>query len=282
MNEYKEIPKLTKEELLEQDTNVKIDLGKRLLKLREEYHYKQGDVAEAIGISRVSLGYYEKGERNIDISVLQKLAKLYNVSTDYLIGISAEKNPKADQKCTKRLKDIGFSIETTMELYGKPLAAKFISDLVTHPSFTEFEHLTYHSRYTRYESMDFEYRSFLISRVLHMITSDILNNWYDDDTIKIKELTKEQKESICNSIETYLKRKHDLEEREKTPTLISSEPDIKEYLMKANALFEEYCLKSRELSDKYNANAAYPIDEMERYDLEENLEVLYKKLKKYL
>ena len=38
------------------------------------------EVADEIGITRVALGYYEKGERKPDIEILHRLAAYYHVS----------------------------------------------------------------------------------------------------------------------------------------------------------------------------------------------------------
>ena len=64
-------------------TNIFSD---RLKKLRGDKSLQE--VADAIGISRVSLGYYETGKRTPDIDVLYKIAAYYEVSADYLIGCS--------------------------------------------------------------------------------------------------------------------------------------------------------------------------------------------------
>ncbi len=58
----------------------------RLKELRGERTLQE--VANAIGITRVAMGYYEKGERKPDIEVLYKIANFYGVSSDYLIGLS--------------------------------------------------------------------------------------------------------------------------------------------------------------------------------------------------
>lgn len=50
------------------------------------------EVADALGITRVSLGYYEKGERKPDIEVVYKIADYYKVSVDYLLGWSKAKS----------------------------------------------------------------------------------------------------------------------------------------------------------------------------------------------
>ena len=61
------------------------DVGKRLLKLREDKDLKQNEVAKCIGISSVNLSRYEKGKRTPDKEVLHKLAEFYNVKPSYIM-----------------------------------------------------------------------------------------------------------------------------------------------------------------------------------------------------
>lgn len=56
------------------------------------------EVADALGITRVSLGYYEKGERKPDIEVIYKIADYYKVSADYLLGWSEAKSRDIDMQ----------------------------------------------------------------------------------------------------------------------------------------------------------------------------------------
>lgn len=56
------------------------------------------EVADALGITRVSLGYYEKGERKPDIEVIYKIADYYKVSVDYLLGWSEAKSRDIDMQ----------------------------------------------------------------------------------------------------------------------------------------------------------------------------------------
>lgn len=61
----------------------------RLKKLRNDAGYKkQEDVARILNVQRQIISYYETGERKPNIDDLVKLAKLYNTSTDYLLGLS--------------------------------------------------------------------------------------------------------------------------------------------------------------------------------------------------
>lgn len=63
----------------------------RLRDLREDSDLKQKDLAEYLHIKQNTYSQYENGQRQLPIDVLIKLAKYYNVSTDYILGLSKEK-----------------------------------------------------------------------------------------------------------------------------------------------------------------------------------------------
>ncbi|MDY7044391.1 helix-turn-helix transcriptional regulator [Virgibacillus sp. M23] len=63
-------------------------LAKRLKELREKNGYLQKFVADKIGVRSNTLSGYENGTRNPDPDIIRNLAKLYNVTTDYLLGHS--------------------------------------------------------------------------------------------------------------------------------------------------------------------------------------------------
>lgn len=62
------------------------DFGNRLKALREERGLSTKDVASAIGVTQRLIQMYEKGDRKPDLDGLLKLAELFNVSIDYLVG----------------------------------------------------------------------------------------------------------------------------------------------------------------------------------------------------
>lgn len=62
--------------------------AERLFQLRKEYGLSRQQMANELGISRASLEFYEKGQRRPDIEVFAKLAEYFQVSADYLLGIS--------------------------------------------------------------------------------------------------------------------------------------------------------------------------------------------------
>ena len=65
---------------------------KRIKDLREDNDLLQKDIASILGISQQYYSEYENWKRTITISHLITLAKYYNVSIDYLVGLSNFKN----------------------------------------------------------------------------------------------------------------------------------------------------------------------------------------------
>lgn len=61
-------------------------LNKRLHISRINNDLSKKQVAEIIGVSESTVGLYESGNRQPSLRSLIKLASLYKVSTDYLLG----------------------------------------------------------------------------------------------------------------------------------------------------------------------------------------------------
>lgn len=64
-----------------------VDLGKRLKELRKKRKLTQQQVAERIWVSKAMVSAYELSIRTPSYEVLIKLAKLFGVTTDYLLGL---------------------------------------------------------------------------------------------------------------------------------------------------------------------------------------------------
>lgn len=73
-------------------------VSKRIIELRESNDETQQELADAIGITRQSLSRYELATRTINVDVLGKLAQHFNVTTDYLMGLSDVKTTEHDMK----------------------------------------------------------------------------------------------------------------------------------------------------------------------------------------
>ncbi len=67
---------------------------KRLKDLREDHDKFQKDIAQLLGISQQYYSEYESGKRTIPIQHLITLAKYYNTSIDYIVGLNNIDNNK--------------------------------------------------------------------------------------------------------------------------------------------------------------------------------------------
>lgn len=72
----------------------------RLMKLREELGRTKKEVAEALGMPYTTYSNYESNLREPNSEVLIKIADFYNVSIDYLLGLTDIKSIDEDLKVT--------------------------------------------------------------------------------------------------------------------------------------------------------------------------------------
>lgn len=61
--------------------------------IRENRDLYQTDIAKVLKITQCQYSLYENGLRSMPIEKLIILAKYYNVSTDYLLGLTNERKP---------------------------------------------------------------------------------------------------------------------------------------------------------------------------------------------
>ena len=64
-----------------------MDFGSRLKELRTQAGLTQLQLAQRIGITKSVVSFYELQERTPSPDVLVKLAGIFSVSTDYLLGL---------------------------------------------------------------------------------------------------------------------------------------------------------------------------------------------------
>ncbi|MBE6679049.1 MAG: helix-turn-helix transcriptional regulator [Ruminococcaceae bacterium] len=65
---------------------------KRIRDLREDNDFTQSHIAKVLNCSQQAYSNYELGQRDIPTDILIELSKFYNVSVDYILGITD--NPK--------------------------------------------------------------------------------------------------------------------------------------------------------------------------------------------
>ena len=69
-----------------------MNMGTKLKSLRIEKQLTQKQVADRIGLAISAVSSYESGTRYPSFDVLIKLARIFHVSTDYLLGITDTRN----------------------------------------------------------------------------------------------------------------------------------------------------------------------------------------------
>ena len=67
--------------------------SQRMLELRKKKNISQKQAAESLGVSQALLSHYEKGIRECGLDFLAKAAAYYEVSADYLLGLSDVERP---------------------------------------------------------------------------------------------------------------------------------------------------------------------------------------------
>ena len=66
---------------------MKVMFAERLKQLRVDAKLKQVDLAKILGTTQRRISYFEKGKTEPDLTTLCAIAKHFEVSTDYLLGM---------------------------------------------------------------------------------------------------------------------------------------------------------------------------------------------------
>lgn len=73
-----------------------INIGENLKKYREKAGLTQQQVADYIEVSKGAIGHWENNKRIANLTVIQKLAKLYKTTPSSLIGDNVYNNTKSE------------------------------------------------------------------------------------------------------------------------------------------------------------------------------------------
>ena len=65
---------------------MEVDFGKRLCEIRKRQGYTQERLADLIGVAKSTVTGYEKGYREPNIATIKKLARIFGISIDELLG----------------------------------------------------------------------------------------------------------------------------------------------------------------------------------------------------
>lgn len=67
---------------------------KRIRELREDHDKTQNDIAKYLNMKQPQYCRYENGIRDVPSDILIALAKYYNTTTDYILGLTDDPNEK--------------------------------------------------------------------------------------------------------------------------------------------------------------------------------------------
>ena len=65
-------------------------LGKKIKDLRNSLYMSQNQLAKQLGVTDSSIGMYELGEREPSLEIIEKIARFFGVSFDYLLDSDSE------------------------------------------------------------------------------------------------------------------------------------------------------------------------------------------------
>ena len=73
-------------------------LGKKIRELRTETGLTLKGLGEMLNLGESTMSMYENGKRSPDYNTLSKIAQIFNVSTDYLLGRTDIKNNDIEEQ----------------------------------------------------------------------------------------------------------------------------------------------------------------------------------------
>ena len=71
-----------------------MEYWERIKGLREDRDLTQIDMARYLNIAQNTYSQYENGKRELPINILIQICRYFNVSSDYILGLSNEKKQK--------------------------------------------------------------------------------------------------------------------------------------------------------------------------------------------
>ena len=118
----------------EEAMHIRLTLQEKLRDLREEKGLKLEELSKEIGISKSALGRYENEEGSeIGHKHICMLANYYNVSADYLVGLSENRNPVNAEVSDLHLQDKTIELLTSGKLNNR-----LVCEMIEHDDFPKF------------------------------------------------------------------------------------------------------------------------------------------------
>ena len=123
-----------------------VTIGNRIKELRTSKNLTQEDIAKMVKVSKATISNYEKGKVSPPIELLIKLAERYDVSIDWLCGLSNEEIPRlmsygdAFFRLVEIDKVIGFSVEV-VTFFSNLRGTAFLFDATLTKALEEYQEM---------------------------------------------------------------------------------------------------------------------------------------------
>ena len=114
--------------------NIHSKIGQRIYDLRIEHDVQQGELSKAIGLHQSVLNRIEKGSRPARDTEIISISRYFNVCTDYLLGITQQKNYQPIDTAGDNYDDAIEDIQQDQHPEASPPASKSRTATVTHLS----------------------------------------------------------------------------------------------------------------------------------------------------
>lgn len=193
--------------------------SKRIAELRKKRGLTQENLADELHVSTSVIGHCERG-RNIPVDILCQIAKCFETTTDYLLGLTNCKTPKTnyrafcdatgiDDTAVEILEEINFVYEGQ---YLIPIINFLIKQEELPPNETLFE-----EKYSRIENSkmtDKEKKKYI--RKVDGIYNKVYQKWKDKNcqpflsSIEDYFITKAEDKNLCLTLSGELKEEEDI------------------------------------------------------------------------
>ena len=192
---------------------LNLSIGDRLRELREDMELSQENVANELGIALGTISKYENimdmDPGPISSENIVKLAKLYNVSADYLLGLTENKTGSNTPISDLRLSDSAIQVLRS-QIYNNAL----ISEILTHPSY--YDYITDLEIYVKGSTTEYieqmnKARTFLRGATYAARVTNKKNHALQEDSVnsQIEKMDKEKSPEVINERKYYMFLAHE-------------------------------------------------------------------------
>ena len=189
-------------------------IGERLKQLRIKKGLKQQELADMFGLSSGTISFYESEQRKPDIDFIVAVAKYFDVSTDYLLGLTnAIDKENIDISKVTGLNDFSLTILEQSLKETNNAAAEVIDTVICGGDFLRFVNLI-NDKKEKKPTIDIDWSDICDKKLSDIFDMDIeqrttiLNMLFPMNRFNAYELRELEIEKYIDSIAKRLKEKY--------------------------------------------------------------------------